>query len=251
MATAALNIKELSKTFGGLQVLMGLSLDVKAGERVAVIGPNGAGKTTLFNIISGELSATAGRVYVFGHDITNVPTHHRIHLGLGRSFQINHLFFNLTVMRNVLLALNGIRRSRYHMFRPIATCDEILVEAQDLLKSLSLWENRNDLVRSISYGDQRKMEIALSMASEPKLLLLDEPSAGLDMAEVPSFINTMKALATGTTLLFSAHDMDVVFDLADRVVVLYYGQIVAQGTCEEIQADPKVREIYLGVEEGP
>jgi branched-chain amino acid transport system ATP-binding protein len=244
----ALRLARISKNFGGIQVLIDLSLSVKAGESVAIIGPNGAGKTTLFNVITGELSATAGNIEIFGQDITRLPTHRRIHLGVGRSFQITHLLSDLTALENVLLALHGIKPSRYQMFRAYTAYGELMTKAQGLLESIDLWEKRDDPVRAISYGEQRKIEIALGLALEPKLLLLDEPSAGLAIAEVPSFINTVKALVGSTTLLFSAHDMDVVFSLAHRVVVLYFGQIIAQGTPEEIQADPKVREIYLGIE---
>jgi len=245
----ALKLDRVSKNFGGLQVLREVSLTVEAGEYVAVIGPNGAGKTTLFNIITGELSATAGRVHIFGQEITTMPTHCRVHLGLGRSFQITHLLAGLTVLDNMLLALHGTNPSRYQMFRPSTAYDELLAKAQKLLEPADLWGRRDAPVMAISYGEQRKMEIALSLASEPKLLLLDEPTAGLAIADIPSFISTIKTLATGNTLLFAAHDMDVVFGLADRVVVLYFGQIIAQGTPEEIQADPKVKEIYLGIEE--
>jgi len=246
----ALKIEGLSKNFGGLQVLKEVSLSVEAGEYVAIIGPNGAGKTTLLNVITGELSATTGRIYIFGQEITTTPTHRRAHIGLARSFQITRLLPSLGVLDNILLSLHGMRPSRFQMFRPITAYNETLAQAQRLLELIDLWEKRDELVQTMSYGEQRKMEIAISLAAEPKLLLLDEPSAGLAVGEIPAFTNMIKSLAKGTAVFFSAHDMDVVFDLAHRVVVLYYGQIIAQGTPKEIQANPTVKEIYLGSEEG-
>lgn len=246
----ALKLEGLSKNFGGLQVLRDLSLSIEAGEYVALIGPNGAGKTTLLNVITGELSAATGSIYVFGQEITTMPTHRRAHAGLARSFQITHLLPNLSVLDNISLALHGIKPSRFQMFRPMTAYGELLAKAQRLLELIDLWEKREEPVQTISYGEQRKMEVALSLASEPKLLLLDEPTAGLAIGEILVFTNIIKTLARGTTLFFAAHDMDVVFDLADRVAVLYFGQIIAQGTPKEIQANPMVKEIYLGSEEG-
>ena len=245
----AVKINALSKSFGGLRVLKDLSATVEAGEYVAIIGPNGAGKTTLLNVITGALPASSGRIYLFGSDITGTPAYQRAHLGLARSFQINRLFYDLTVLDNVLLALQGTKPSRYQMFRPAHTYHEIIAEAQRLLEGINLWGKRGELVRNIAYGEQRGMEIVLSLAAKPKVLLLDEPSAGLAIADVPTFINMVKALTEGTTLIFTAHDMDVVFGLAQRVLVLHLGQCIADGKPEEIKADPKVKEIYFGVEE--
>lgn len=245
----ALKLEGLSKNFGGLEVLKDISFSLEIGEHAAVIGPNGAGKTTLFNVISGALSASSGRLEMLGRDITNTSTHQRIQFGLGRSFQITRLFPDLTILDNILLALHGVKSSRYHMFRKVVSYDGIMERASDLLQSIDLWDLRQEKVKAISYGDQRKMEIVMSLASDPKLILLDEPTAGLAIDDVPSFINTVKALSGNTTVLLTSHDMDVVFGLAERVIVLYYGQFIAEGTPEEIQADPKVREIYLGIEE--
>jgi branched-chain amino acid transport system ATP-binding protein len=243
-----LRIEGISKSFGGLIILRSISLKVEEGEHVAIIGPNGAGKTTLLNVITGELPWTGGQIYVSGQEITNMATHQRVHMGLARSFQISRLFPNLTVLDNMLLAIYGLRHSRFQMFRSAIAYDEVVAKAHYLLKLVDLFEKRRDLVRNVSYGEQRELEIILSLASEPKLLLLDEPTAGLAIAEVAGFTNMIKTLAKDTATVFTAHDMDVVFDLADRVLVLYFGQIIAQGTPREIQGNARVREIYLGTE---
>ncbi|MBA7671540.1 Lipopolysaccharide export system ATP-binding protein LptB [subsurface metagenome] len=245
----ALRAEGLSKDFGGVHALRNVSFSVEAGERLAIIGPNGAGKTTLFNLLSGQLSPTAGRVYLFGQEITNIAAHNRAHLGIARSFQLTTLFPNLTVLDNILLALQGTRPSRFQMFRSATAYEHLYTKAQKLLDSMDLWEKKDNPARAISYGEQRKLEIALSLASEPKLLLLDEPSAGLAAAEATTFTNTVRNLLGDTTLIFCAHDMDLVFNLADRITVLHFGQIIAQGTPQEIQANPRVKEIYLGSEE--
>jgi len=243
----ALRIEGLSKNFGALDVLKDISLRVQKGEHVAVIGPNGAGKTTLLNVISGELPADAGKMHIFGQDITGMARYHRVHAGLARSFQVTRVFGSLTLLQNTLLAIQGMRPSRFQMYRSAFAYEKIIAKAEKLLQLLGLWEKKDELARTISYGEQRKIEIALSLSLEPKVLLLDEPSAGLDLGEVLDFIELIKDMAREKTLIFAAHDMDVVFGLADRVVVLYYGQFIADGTPEEIKANPKVREIYLGV----
>lgn len=245
----ALRIEGLSKYFGGLKVFTDLSMTVSVGERVGIIGPNGAGKTTLINVLSGDIKASGGKVYLFGQEITAMPTYGRAHVGLSRSFQITRLCPDLTILDNILLAFHGTRRSRFQPFRSNSGYDEILTKAQRSLELIKLWEKRDSLGRDVSYGEQRKLAVAISLASEPKLLLLDEPSAGLDVAEIPTFISMIKGLAADTTTIFVAHDIDVVFDLADRVLVLYLGQFVAEGTPKEIQDNSIVREIYLGVGE--
>ena len=244
-----LRVDGLSKNFGGLQVLQELSFTVEGGEKLAIIGPNGSGKTTLLNILSGQLPATAGSVYLLRQEITRLAPHRRLHLGLARSFQLNNLFFNLTLIDNMLLALQGAERSHFQMFRSINAQPDLLATAQNLLESMGLWESRFAPVRTLSYGDQRRVEIAFAQASKPKLLLLDEPSAGLAAADAVVFGDAIRNSLGDTALIFCAHDMDLVFNLADRVMVLYFGQIIAQGIPQEIQANPRVKEIYLGGEE--
>ena len=245
----ALRVDGLSKNFGAVWALHNISFSIEAGERVAVIGPNGAGKTTLFNLVSGQLSTKTGRIYFLGQDITTMATHRRVHLGLARSFQLTNLFPNLTVLDNVLLALQGTQASRFQMFRPNMSYERLSLKAQNLLGLIDLWEKRDDIVEEIGYGEQRKLEIALSLASEPKLLLLDEPSSGLTLAESADVINILRNLGKDTTVLVVAHDMDLVFGLAERIIVLHYGEIIAEGTPEEIKVDSKVKEIYMGIEE--
>jgi len=243
----ALSVKGLCKNFGGLQVLQDVSFYVEKGERLAIIGPNGAGKTTLLNTISGELAPSAGSIYIFGQDISNESIHSRVHLGLARSYQLNRLFPNLTVLDNVLLALQGTRWSRFQMFRPNAAYVNLFTKAKALLNSTDLWGKREFLIKNLSYGEQRQIEIILGLASEPKLLLLDEPTAGLSIAESNVFTNNLCNLTRDITVVFIAHDMDIVFGLADRIIVLYFGKIIAQGTPKEIQTDTRVKEIYLGM----
>ncbi len=246
----ALRIEELSKNFGGVQALKGVSFTVEAGERLAIIGPNGAGKTTLFNLLNGQEKLTAGRIYFFGQEITTMPTHSRVHLGQGRCFQLTSLFPKLTVLDNTLLAIQGTKPSRFQLFRSVTAYKHLFTKAQELLEAMDLWEKRDELVRTLGYGEQRRLEIALSLASEPKLLLLDEPSSGLTTAESADIVTMIRNLGTEVTVVVVAHDMDLVFGLADRIMVFHYGEVIADGTPEEIQTNPRVKEIYMGVEEG-
>jgi len=246
----ALRVEGLSKNFGGVWAVNNISFSVEKGEKLAVIGPNGAGKTTLFNLLNGQERATSGRIFSFGQDITHMPTHGRAHIGQARSFQLTSLFPNLTVLVNALLAVQGTRPSRYQPFYPITSYKQVLARARALLEDMDLWGRRDDAVQSLGYGEQRRLEIALSLASAPKLLLLDEPSCGLTPAESADLIGMIRRLGPDITALVVAHDMDLVFDLADRVMVLHYGEIIADGRPEEIQTNRWVREIYMGLEEG-
>jgi len=246
----ALRVEGLSKRFGGVQALSEVSFCVQTGERLAIIGPNGAGKTTLFNLISGQLPVTAGRIYFFGREITNLAVYRRAHLGLARSFQITSLFLNLSVLENTLLTLYGTRPSRYQMLRSIYADRQILAKAREVIEETLLWEKRDWPVKNISYGEQRRLEIGLTLAAGPKLLLLDEPSNGLTSAESAGIVKMINQLGKKMTVLIVAHDMDLVFGVAERIIVLHYGQIISIGRPEEIQADPRVKEIYMGIGEG-
>jgi branched-chain amino acid transport system ATP-binding protein len=245
----AIKVEGLSKSYGALSVLKDITFSVQEGERVAIIGPNGAGKTTFMNVISGEFPPTAGKVFCFGKDISSQPKYHRVHNGMSRSFQIVRIFNNLTVAENILLALQGTKGDRFNPLSSATSYKNINARAEELLGTLNLWDIRNQVSSSISYGNKRKLEIALSLACEPRLLLLDEPSCGLDVGEIDGFIKLIREISKNLTLIFSAHDMDVVFGLAERVVVLYYGSFFVDGTPEEIRNHPKVLEIYLGKRE--
>lgn len=242
----ALKVERLGKSFGGLEVLCDVSFALKPGERWAIIGPNGAGKTTLLHILSGVLPASAGTIQLWGNDITHLSTYERLRLGLARSFQINSLFPRLTVQENILLALHGNREMRGQYLQATNRGDARYARMEELLNSIGLLEKKDSLVRELAYGEQRQMEIGMALASEPKVLLLDEPSAGLSAAESAKMVSMLRGVTEGSTLLFAAHDMDVVFTLADRIMVLFFGKIVVQGTCSEIQCNAIVKEIYLG-----
>ena len=241
-----LRVENLSKHFGGLGVLTDVDLEVAAGQKVALIGPNGAGKTTLLNVIGGQATASSGKVWLDEHLITKLPPNKRLRHGLGRSYQINNLFTSLTVLENVLLALYGGEASHFALVGTLSKRGDYLARAEALLETVGLWDKRYEPLHALSYGDQRLIELLCAFASKPKLVLLDEPSAGLPTAEAHAFAEIIRRLSQGVAVLFCAHDMDLVFGLADSIMVLYFGSIIANGTPQEISADPKVREIYLG-----
>jgi len=245
-----LEVEKIAFGYGGLQVLQDISFSVKQGEKVALIGPNGAGKTTVLNVLSGLLTPQFGKVRLLGRDITNRPTHSRASLGLARSFQVSSLFPQLSVLSNVLLALHGIQRTSRQMIRSITAYKSFVERADDLLGSVDLLSKRDTLARFLSHGEQRRLELILSFASSPKVLLLDEPTAGLSSQESSALAQMLLKPAhqngEDVAVLFVAHDLDLVFTVAERILVLYYGIIIAQGTPEEIRGNQSVREIYLG-----
>jgi branched-chain amino acid transport system ATP-binding protein len=241
-----LRVENLSKHFGGLNILTDVDLVVEAGQKVALIGPNGAGKTTLLNVIGGQLPASSGKVWLDERPITKLPPNRRLHHGLGRSYQINNLFTSLTVVENVLLALYGGERSHFRLVGSLRTRADYLSRAEALMDTVGLWVKRLEPLHALSYGDQRLVELLCAFATKPKLVLLDEPSAGLPTAEAHAFAEIIRGLSEGVAVFFCAHDMDLVFDLADTIMVLYFGQIIASGTPQQISANPRVREIYLG-----
>ncbi len=245
----ALKVERLSRRFGGVAAVDDVSFDVQPGEHLVIIGPNGAGKTTLFNLINGQLEATSGRIYFFGRDVTNLPTHSRAHIGMGRAFQIISLMMNLSVIDNTLLTLHGAKPSRFHMLRSVIGYAEVRRRAQETLETLDLWDRRDDLVKNLAYGEQRRLEIGLGLAAQPKLLLLDEPSAGLTREEGAAIIDMIQNLGGYLTVLIVDHDMELVFEVARRIIVLHQGAVIADGPPDQIQADQKVREIYMGLEE--
>jgi len=242
----ALELRSLTKSFGGLHAVQGVSLTLFPGDRKAIIGPNGAGKTTLFNLITGALPTTSGQTVVFGADVTNWPSHRRTALGMARTFQVTNLFPKLTVLDNVLLAIQGVRSMKFVLWRPLSSYRNVYEKARQLLEDAGYWDRRDVEVRNLSHGEQRQVEIVLGLASDPKILLLDEPAAGLSTGESREMAGFLKRLDPMLAILLIEHDMDVVFDVVDRISVLNFGEVVEEGTTDEIRASTRVRDIYLG-----
>jgi branched-chain amino acid transport system ATP-binding protein len=245
----ALRVEGLSKNFGGIEALKDVSFTVESGGKLAIIGPNGAGKTTLLNVLNGQHSANSGHIYFMGRDITHLSVHKRAHLGMARAFQSSTLFPSMSVLNNLLLAIHGMRPSRLHFFRSFETYNEYGGEAEKYLKSVHLWERKDEFVSDLSHGEQKRLEIAMSLALEPKLLLLDEPSAGLTTGESADVAAILRNLGQTITILIVAHDMDLVFGIADHILVLHYGEVLCRGTPDDVQCNVKVREIYIGAED--
>jgi branched-chain amino acid transport system ATP-binding protein len=241
-----LELKSLSKSFGGLRAVRGVDLAVMPGDRKAVIGPNGAGKTTLFNLVTGILPSTSGAVLLFGRDVTRWPSHRRAALGMARTFQVTSLFPRLTVLDNVLLAIEGLRRTKFVMWRPLASYRDVQEKAHELLADAGFLDRRAVEVRYLSHGEQRQLEIVVGLAGDPKILLLDEPAAGLSSGESAEMAKFLGRLDRSLAILLIEHDMDVVFDVADHISVLHFGEVVEAGAAERIRASKKVQEIYLG-----
>ncbi len=242
----ALSVTDVSRNFEGVQALANVSFEVAPGERRLIIGPNGAGKTTLFNILAGSYAASSGRVVLFGRDITRLPAYARARLGLSRTFQITNLFYRLTVLENILLALQAGKGAASPVLRLLQQDRALLARADVLLEQWGLSECAKQAAQDISYGQQRQLDILLAMAVAPKVLLLDEPTAGLSAAEVPRVKAILRSLPRDTTVLMIEHDMDVAFELADRITVLHQGRLLAEGNVEAIRNNPQVTEIYLG-----
>ena len=242
----ALRLEGITKSFGGMTAVRDVSLEIQPGERVAILGPNGAGKTSLFHLISGSLRPTEGRIMLFGQDVSRLRTDQRVARGLGRTFQITNLFPTLSVADNLRLSLISREGRRLVAYRPATSFEQINAEADRLLKSMGLWDQRNVEVRYLSYGHQRQLEVVMAVALEPQLLLLDEPTAGLSAAESASITQLIRALDDRMTLLIIEHDMDVAFEVADKIMVFHYGEQLAEGTAEEIRKNEQVRQIYLG-----
>ena len=236
----------MSRAFGGLRAVDAVSLAVRPGERRALIGPNGAGKTTLFNLIAGTIPVTSGSIRLFGRDVTRVAPHRRAALGLARTFQINNLFPALTVLENCLLAVQALTPAKFSMFRPLEAYTNLAERARATLGLVGLHDRTGATVRNLSHGEQRQLEIALALAGQPKVLLLDEPTAGLSPAESQHMARLLRTLDPAITVLMIEHDMDIALEMAEHVTVLHYGRVIADGLRDDVKADPLVREIYLG-----
>lgn len=249
MTPFCLRTEGLTRHYGGLRAVDGVDLAVTQGERRAIIGPNGAGKTTLFHLLSGEVMATAGRVLFFGQDVTRLPSYRRTGLGIGRTYQVTNLFPRLTVMENALVAAFGLRLAKYDLLRSAFHHRGTCARAQELLENMGLWDRRDWPIGSLSYGEQRQLEIVLALAGNPKLLLLDEPTAGLGPAETQLVTRIVRTVDASITVLLIEHDMDVAFDVAQRITVLHFGRVLAEGTVDEIRHNPEVQATYLGTGE--
>jgi branched-chain amino acid transport system ATP-binding protein len=244
----ALVVENLSKHFGGLRALDDVSFSVETGERLAIIGPNGAGKTTLFQLLSGMITPSSGRIFAFDKDITRLAAHRRAALGIGRTFQITNLFLNLTVLDNVLLALEASGLTKFNLLRPISSCRHLHARAENILNQWGIWDRRDVPVRSLSYGEQRQLEIILTLSQNRSLLLLDEPTCGLSPEEANSFVSMIRAFSRDFTILLIDHDMDVTFEIAEKVMVLHFGRVLAFGSPDEVKMNSQVQEIYMGAQ---
>ena len=250
MSADALRAEGLYKSFGSLRVIDGVSMRVPAGRRHGLIGPNGAGKTTLFNLITGDVKADAGRVYVGGRDLSGTPPDRRARAGLARSFQRNNLFSDLTVMDNLALVCALKRRIGHVFWRRAAGYAELRAEATEHAARLGLADRLGEQVSALGYGTQRQLEIGLALLQEPQVLLLDEPTAGMSPRETAAMVDLLAGLPSELALVVIEHDMDVVFGLAERITVLDYGRILIEGTPAEVRRSPEVRRRYLGAAGG-
>ncbi|MEM0093445.1 MAG: ABC transporter ATP-binding protein [Thermofilum sp.] len=249
MGNAILRTVELTKTFGGLTAVNRVNLEVEAGKVHAIIGPNGAGKTTLFNLITGVLKPTSGRVIFEGRDITGRPPHEISSLGIKRSFQVYSIFPNLTVLENIRLAVQGSQgRVKWDFIRQAASYKDTVWEAMRIASLTGLYAKTRILARNLTPGDKRKLEIAMALAGEPKLIALDEPTAGVSIEEVPSIVRLIKKLRDEMkrTVVVIEHKIDVVLEVADKVSVMSQGSIIAEGSPEEIVENREVQKVYLG-----
>jgi len=243
---SALQIEGLSKSFGGLRVTANVSLVVEPGERRLIIGPNGAGKTTLFNLITGELAPDSGRIALLGHDITHTASRRRAHLGMARTYQIITLFPRDTILRNITLALLGLSPLRWNAFADLSAQRGLAEQAHAALVRVGLDHIAGRPLAQTSYGERRRVEIAMALAQNPKVLLLDEPFAGLSVDERRDVRKLLLAIPREVTVVMIEHNMDVALDLADRITLLHFGEVIVEGTRAKVVANPRTREVYLG-----
>jgi branched-chain amino acid transport system ATP-binding protein len=242
----ALAVEQLEKSFGGLRVTNGVTLRVEPGERRLIIGPNGAGKTTLFNLITGELAPDRGSIRLFDRDITRIPSRRRPHLGIARTYQIITLFAGETLLRNVTLSLLGLMPLRWNPFVRLRGQTALLDRARAVLARVALDHLADRPLSQTSYGERRRVEIAMALAQDPRVLLLDEPFAGLSIEERRDVLRLVTSIPRDVTTVMIEHDMDVALDFAERISVLHFGEVVVEGSRAEVVAHPRTREIYLG-----
>jgi branched-chain amino acid transport system ATP-binding protein len=243
---SALTVTGLNKAFGGLRVTRGVNLNVEPGERRLIIGPNGAGKTTLFNLITGELTPDAGTVGLHGRDITRTPSRQRTHLGMARTYQIITLFPHDTIIHNVRLALLGLSPQRWNPFIDLRRQGGFTEQGQKALERVGLGHIAHRPLAQTSYGERRRVEIAMALAQEPKVLLLDEPFAGLSIDERRDVHKCLMAIPREVTIVMIEHNMDVALEFAERITLLHFGEVIVEGNRAEVVDDPRTREVYLG-----
>ncbi len=246
MKQMAIELVGITKIFGGLRALDNISLRVPVGERRALIGPNGAGKTTLFNCIAGSLAPSSGKNLLFGQDVTFLPEYKRIVMGLGRTYQITNVFHRLTVLENVLLAVQGTQRQKWIFHRTIKSFRRSQTKAMEQLIRIGLDHRHNLPVHQLSYGEQKQLEIALALASDPKVLLLDEPASGLAQAERQRILDLISDLPKDITVILIEHDVDMAMGMADQVAVLHQGRLIVDDKPEAVRRNSEVREVYFG-----
>jgi branched-chain amino acid transport system ATP-binding protein len=241
-----LETKALCHDFSGLQVLMDVNLEVKEGERHAIIGPNGAGKTTLFNVITGTYKPSEGDVFFKSKEVTGFPPHKLVRLGMGRSFQITSTFTWLSAFQNIRMGILSKRGIRFNFFNFLGKMDDITRETDAVLKRINLDGERDIPANMLSYGKSRSLEISMALATDPDLVMLDEPTAGMSVDETHNAVELIRRLTEGKTMVIIEHDMEVVFSLADRITVLHLGGILASGPPDEIKDNQTVKDAYLG-----
>jgi branched-chain amino acid transport system ATP-binding protein len=245
---ALLEVTSLFKDFSGLKVLFGIDLKLEQGDRHAIIGPNGAGKSTFFNVITGKYVPSRGKITFNGKDITGLPPHRIARLGLARSFQVTNIFQAMTVFENVRNAVLSRNGKRHSIFPSLAKMRNISAETERILDQIGLLDRRDELAGELAHGHQRALEIGMTIAMDPVLILLDEPTAGMSSKESRETVKLIEKITEGKTLLIVEHDMDVVFSLANGITVIYYGQVLASGSPEKIRNDQSVKDAYLGEE---
>ncbi len=243
-----LQVKNVYKDFSGLEVLTGVTFNVKPKEKHAIIGPNGAGKTTLFNIISGKYRPSSGSIMFKENEVAGLSPYALNHLGMCRSFQITNIFQNLTVFENISAGVRSHAGLRYHIFKTLDRQSKINARTEQIIEQVGLAEVRQRPAHELSYGQQRALEIGIALSSDPELLLLDEPTAGMTREETEEMVNLMRSVTENRTLMIIEHDMDVVFSLADTISVLHNGTILASDRPESIRNDLRVKDAYLGEE---
>ena len=246
MAEVVLQTKELTRHFGGLAAVSAVSLEARMGELHAVIGPNGAGKSTLINMLSGDLAPSSGNVTIDGRDVTGLAAHQISRMGVGRSYQKTNVFLSFSAFENCRLAAQSRRKTSMQFVRPADRLEEVNAMAREALASAGLEARAGSLASALSHGEQRQLEIAMTLATRPKLLLLDEPLAGMGAEESASMVALLKRLVATHAILLVEHDMDAVFALADRLTVMVNGQVLASGSPAQIRANPEVQVAYLG-----